>query len=296
MVTVLVLLGIGVLAARLPSLPARTPEALDWLVLWLALPGLIIARVPDLDLEPSAVVPVAVAWGTLVLLALLILLLARILDWPRRTVGTLLLVVPLGNTSFLGIPAVEALLGPGHVPYALVYDQLGSFLALATWGTFVAARYGAGAMPTLAGTLRRIVTFPPFVALVVALILRTVDAPAVVDDVAATLGAMLVPLTMVAVGMRLDIPREATTFGPLVSGLVLRLGLAPLAVFGAALLLDGSGAAWETSLLESSMPPMVTAGIVASAAGLDDKLSAALVGLGVIAAMVTAPFWAGVLS
>ncbi len=296
MLSVIVLLVLGVVAARLPAMPERAAATLDALVLWFALPGLILAEIPDLDLSASTAVPVAVAWGTLVLLAVLVLALARVRRWSRRTTGTMLLVVPLGNTSFLGVPAVSALLGPDHVAHALVYDQLGSFLALATWGTLVAARYGAGAAPTFGATLRRVATFPPFVALVAAFVLREVALPAaaaeVFTDVTGRLGAMLVPLTMLAVGMRLRLPRAWGTFEPMALGLVLRMGVAPAAAYGALLVLDGGGVAWQTSILESSMPPMVTAGIVATAAGLDEELASALVGVGVLAALVTAPFWA----
>jgi predicted permease len=300
MLTVLVLLLLGVVAARLPAMPERAPATLDALVLWFALPGLILTELPDLRLDASTVVPVAVAWGTLALLALLVLMLGRARGWSRRTVGTMLLVVPLGNTSFLGIPAVTTLLGPDHVAQALLYDQLGSFLALATWGTVVAARYGAGAAPSLGSTLARILTFPPFVALVAAFVLREVTLPgdvaAIVDDVAGQLGATLVPLTMLAVGMRLQVPRSWGLFEPMVLGLVLRMAVAPAAAYGVMLLLDTGGMAWQTAVLEASMPPMVTAGIVATAAGLDEELSSALVGVGVLVALVTAPFWAAVVT
>lgn len=300
MLIVLVLLLLGVVAARLPAVPDRAPMTLDALVLWFALPGLILIEVSDLELGPGTVVPVAVAWGTLALLVVVVLALGRIRGWGRRTLGTMLLVVPLGNTSFFGIPAVTALLGADHVAQALIYDQLGSFLALATWGSFVAARYGAGSSPSLGGTVRRVLTFPPFVALVVAFVLREVSLPPTADEVvfgvAGRLGAMLVPLAMLAVGMRLRLPSRWDTFEPMVLGLALRLGAAPAAAYLAMQLLDVGGMAWQTSVLEASMPPMVTAGVVATAAGLDEKLSSALVGVGVLAALVTAPFWAALVS
>lgn len=300
MLTVLALLLLGVVAARIPAMPARAAGTLDVVVLWFALPGLILTEVPDLDLGASTVVPVAVAWGTLALLALLVLAIGKARGWGSRTLGTMLLVVPLGNTSFLGIPAVTALLGADHVGQALIYDQLGTFLALATWGSVIAARYGAGSSPTLGSTLRRVLTFPPFAALVAAFVLREVALPADVAEVlfgvADRLGAMLVPLTMLAVGMRLRIPSSWGTFEPMVVGLALRMGAAPAAALGAMMLLDAGGMAWETSVFEASMPPMVTAGVVATAAGLDEELSSALVGVGVLAALVTAPFWAAVVT
>lgn len=297
MLTVVALLVLGVLVARAGLLPEGSVKVLDQVVLRLSLPGLVLARLPDLDLAATALVPVAVAWGTLALLAVLVLAAARVLALDRRTTGTLLLVVPLGNTSFLGIPAVQALLGEGHVPYAVVYDQLGSFLALATFGTVVAARYGSGSSPTWGATLRRVATFPPFVALVAGLVARSTGLPAAVEDVAAALGATLTPLAMLTVGMRLAIPR-VDALPPLLTGLALRLAVAPAAVFGIATALgalagaDAGAVAWQTSLLESAMPPMVTASVVASGSGLDGRLAAGLVGIGVLVAALSLPAWA----
>ena len=54
------------------------------------------------------------------------------------------------------------------------------------------------------------------------------------------------------------------------------------------------GLAWETSILEAAMPPMVTAGVLAAEAKLDAQLAAAMVGIGVIAGvLVVLPAWAG---
>ncbi len=53
---------------------------------------------------------------------------------------------------------------------------------------------------------------------------------------------------------------------------------------------------WETSVLEAAMPPMVTARVVAAAAGLDEELAAALVGVGLRCALVTVPLWAALLT
>ena len=288
MLPVLGLLACGVLAARSGAVPGGTAAAIDRLVIVLALPGLVLSRVPELELDASALVPVGVAWGTLALLAVLVLVLSRLFDWSRTTTGTMLLCVPLGNTSFLGFPAVEALLGSEHLLYAIVYDQLGSFLAVATWGTFVAARWGRGAVPSVPSVLRRIVTFPPFVALVVAVAARWTGLPQPVAAVADLLGGMLTPLTMLAIGMRLRVPTVAA-LPTLATGLGLRLVVAPAAVLGLVAATGVGGVVWESATLEAAMPPMVTAGILAIDAGLDEQLAAALTGGGILVALVTLP-------
>ncbi len=296
MLTVVLLLLIGMGVARWRLLPDGAVSVIDALIIRVALPGVIVARIPSLVLDVETVGPVAVAWGQLLVVAAIVLAIGRAAGWDRRVLGTLLLVVPLGNTSFLGIPATEALLGADHVPYAVVYDQLGSFLALATYGTVIAATYGDGGAFDARATVRRVLTFPPFVALVAAFFLRLVPIPMVVEDVATSAGAMLTPLAMLSVGMRLRI-RASDVSVPLAFGLGLRLVVAPALVLLALRVggLDTSAPVWATSTLESAMPPMVTAGVVASASGLDERLAAGLVGLGVLIAAVSLPIWAAVL-
>ena len=271
---------------------------LDAVLIRVSLPGLILAVLPRIDPDPTLLVPVAAAWGSLALLAAAAWALARVARLDRAATGTLLLVLPLANSSFLGFPAIEALLGADHLPAAVVYDQLGSFLALATYGAVVAARYGGGVAPTVGTTLRRLVAFPPFLAVVVAgaVLLAPVDLPGPVASLAEVLGATVTPLAMIAVGLRLRLGPGGWRPGLLTSALALRLVVAPAVVLGAAVALGASSTAWNASILESAMPPMVTASVLAADAGLDARLGARLVGVGVLAAMVTLPAWAWVLT
>jgi malate permease and related proteins len=277
----------------LPVLPEGTVRVLDWVVVRLSLPALILAVVPDIELDASIVVPVAVAWGTLVLLAGAVWVVSGLLRFDPRVRATLLVVVPLGNTSFLGFPAIEALLGAEHLGLAALYDQGGSFLALATYASIVAARTGTAPQdraPT--GALRRVLTFPPFLALVVALAVAPFGLPDPVADLARTLGATVTPLAMLAIGMRLDLGSASHAPLALGAGLILRMALAPALVLLVTRLAAASGPVWDVSLLQSAMPPMVTAAVIAADAGLDERLAAALAGVGVVVAMATLPLWA----
>jgi malate permease and related proteins len=291
--TVLVLLLVGVAIGQFRWLPDGAPRLLDAVVVRFSLPALILAVLPEVDLGAELAVPVLAAWGTTLLLAGLVWLLTIPLRLDPVVRATLLLVVPLGNTSFLGFPAVEALLGSSHLPAAVVYDQLGTFLALVTFGTVVAGRAGAGPSPTTRAVVRRIVTFPPFVAMVVAGIgLAVGGLPTPVVEVAEVLGATVTPLAMLAVGSRLQLTGGSWRPGLVSLGLVLRLVVAPAVVLGVAALVGGTGVVWETSVLEAAMPPMVIAGVMAADADLDAVLASRLVGVGVLVAMATLPLWA----
>jgi malate permease and related proteins len=294
-VTVLLLLLLGVLLGHLRVLPERTADVLDTLLIRVALPGLILAVVPGIEVDAELLVPVVAAWGTLLLLAGLVWAISRVARLDAATTGTLLLVVPLANTSFLGYPAVEALLGVDHLPAAVVYDQLGTFLALATYGAVVAARYGRASSPGPRDIATRVVTFPPFMAVVLGFALVPVGLPGPVDAVASQLGATVTPLAMLAVGLRLHLGPGEWRPGLLAGALTLRLLLAPAVVLAVAAAVGGQGTVWSASVLEAAMPPMVTASVLASQAGLDGRLGARLVGVGVLVSMATLPAWAWVL-
>ncbi len=282
-------LVIGVGLRRLPAFPRETAAVLNNYVIYVPLPALVLLKIPGLSFSTSLLTPALMPWAMLLVSASGVLAAARLLRWERGVTGSLLLLVPLGNTSFFGIPMVKAFFGDGGVPYAVIYDQLGSFPALALYGSLVIALYGSGERPTARGVALRIATFPPFLALLLALALRGVVFPAALSDFLGTLAATLVPVVMIAVGFQLSwrISREEST--PLALGLAGKLVVAPaLALLGCRLLgLEGEAA--RVAVFEAAMPPMVSGGALAIMAGLAPSLSAALVGLGILASFVTLP-------
>ncbi|GGI07299.1 AEC family transporter [Egicoccus halophilus] len=293
MLAVLVLLVVGIVLGNLRWLPASVGPALDLVLVRVSLPGLILAVVPRIPVDASLLLPAVVAWAVLLGSVAAVWVGSRLARLDRRTTGTLLVVVPLSNTGFLGFPAVEALLGPEFLPPAIVYDQVGSFLALATLTSVVAARYGRGEPPGPRTMARRVATFPPLVFLVIGLALAMAGTalPAPLQEVADIVGATVTPLAMLAVGLRLRLAGGGWRPGMLAAGLGWSMLLAPALVYVLARAV-GMDAVWQVSVLETAMPPMVMGGVIAAAAGLDDRLAAQLVAIGAVASMATLPAWA----
>lgn len=152
---------IGMLIKRLPNFPDDTGTALNLFVIYISLPALVLLKIPELTFSRELLVPAIMPWIMLLLSSALVLLLSKTLRWGRPTTGCLLLIIPLGNTSFLGIPMVQAFFGEGAVPYALVYDQLGTFLGLATYGSLILALYGTEeSKPSIQSTIKKLLPFP----------------------------------------------------------------------------------------------------------------------------------------
>ncbi len=285
-----ILLAAGNIMRRLPIFPAETDRSLNLYVIYVALPALVLVQVPRLALSSDLLVPVLMPWAVVVFSGLLVALVCRVFHWSREVTGALLLMVPLGNTSFLGIPMVEQFFGTDGVPYAILYDQFGSFLALSTYGTLILALYGGSETPSPGQVVRKILLFPPFIALALALSLHGTDFPAWLDRVLSMTAASLVPVVLVAIGFQVRLRMPASELLPFGVGLSIRLLITPLVFAAACFSLGMSGPALQVSLFETAMPPMVTAGALASIAGLKPRLTSALVGFGILASFVTLPF------
>jgi len=281
---------IGMALKRIPDFSDDTGNVLNLFVIYISLPALILLTISKLVFSKSLLVPAFMPWGMLLFSCALILILSRVLKWERATTGCLLLLIPLGNTSFLGVPMVKAFFGENAIPYALLYDQLGSFLALATYGSLILAIYGTGeSKPTIKGVVKKVVSFPPFVALVFALIFKAFPYPPIVVNLLKILASTLIPLVMIAVGFQLTLRLDRKVISQLSIGLSIKLIAAPVTALVLCKLIGLEGKAVEVSIFEAGMPPMVSAGALAILANLSPVLAAALVGIGIILSFVTLP-------
>lgn len=290
---ILAFLLLGMLLRRIPAFPDQAGNVLNLVVIHVSLPALVLLNIPRLTISGDVLVPALLPWAMLALSVGAVLSLSGALRWDRATTGCLLLMVPLGNTSFLGIPMVKAFFGEEAIPYALLYDQLGSFPSLAVYGTFIVSLYGTGGeRPNLRSVARKVATFPPFIALLLALALKSVPYPAAVLNILGALSATLVPLVMLAVGFQLRIRLGKEQAGLLGIGLALKMIAAPVAALGICRVFGLEGDAARVAVFEAGMPPMVSAGALAILANLSPSLTAALVGFGIVLSFLTLPLLA----
>lgn len=286
----LILLLAGQIMRRIPGLPADTDKSLNLYVIYVALPALVLVQVPKLALSSDLLAPLLLPWIVVFVAGTLVFVLGKMLGWSREITGALLLMVPLGNTSFLGIPMVEMFFGSSGVKYAILYDQFGSFLALSTYGTFILAVFGGGDKPSIASIFRKVILFPPFIALAIALGLRSVSFPGWLESMLLMTAKSLVPVVLVAIGFAMRLRMPTTELLPFAAGMVMRLLVVPLFFIVVCKLMGLTGPAIRVSLFETAMPSMVTAGAMASIAGLKPRLASALVGYGILASFVSLPF------
>nr|WP_319582820.1 AEC family transporter [uncultured Pseudodesulfovibrio sp.] len=284
-----IFVAIGALFKRLPVFPEDTDQVLNMFALYIALPAVILIKVPQLSFSTDMIVPAVLPWFMLVFSAALVLWMGKLFKWSREVTGVLLLVVPIGNTSFMGVPMVMAFFGEQGIPPLIIYDQIGTMLIFAVYGSVILAMYGSDAKIKISRVVSRALLFPPTLALFAGLALRSWPYPAPVFDSLQMLSKMLTPLVMTAIGFQLKIRLSPAILHPLGYGLAIKLAVAPIFALGICRLMGFYGLSVDVSVFEAGMPPMVTAGALAMAAGLMPELAAATISLGMIISFMTLP-------
>lgn len=271
-------------------------------VISICLPAIILLKIPQLIIDHSVIFPIIMAWLLIPIGAVFVLILARLYDWSREIIGCLLLVVCFGNTSFVGFPIIQAFYGDQALGYAVIYDQVGSFLSLAIIGNFFLAKYaiesdGSSSIHNkrqnkvhpITPFLTKVFSFPPFIALIVAFLIGDYHFPQVIQNSFWLISLTLVPATMFLVGchFQLKIPAELTR--PLGWAIAIKMLIVPAFALLLLLLFEQHGLYSQVTFMESAMPPMVTASILAIHAKLAPKLAAAAVGYGLVFAVFMVP-------
>lgn len=272
-------------------MPEGAPAVLNSYVINIALPALTLYYVHRMDIVPNVAYSVAAPWLMFAIGAVLFHFVGKALGWKRETVGGIILVGSLANTSFVGLPMIESFYGAEHMGLGIVIDQLGTYLVLSTLGILLAAVYSVGRV-SIASVSRRVLGFPPLLALILALGLQSITFPETLELVLERLGSTLAPVALVSVGYQLRLDQVAGRAIPLAVGLTFQLVIGPLIVMGFLFGVMGfSGISAQVTIFELAMAPQIGAAIVAMDYKLDAPLVTLMVGLGIPLSFLTLPLW-----
>jgi predicted permease len=247
-------------------------------VIYFALPALTFDLAREMELSGPSMGVVLSAWGIIGAGIALSSIVGKALKLPSRTLRSFILVSSFGNTAFLGYPYALAYFGEKGFLYAVLYDQLGSFLAVITLGFLIAL----GKI-----NIKEIVTFPPLLALIAGFVLRDLALPEWFERFLDISGSSLIPTVLFALGL-------SFSFGDLKKSLWLSFVVVSIKMLILPVLLGIfffatglTGEAFRVALLQSSMPPMVMAGVLAIRYGLDSGVAVSSIALGILASFFT---------
>jgi len=289
LLAVCLLAGLGL--KRTGRFPAATPAALNGFIIHISLPALTILHIHSLKIDLSLLLTAGMAWLLFGAAWLIFGVAGKLFKLDRETTGALVLVAGLGNTSFVGLPMIETYYGKEFLGIGIIADQLGSFMVLSTLGILAATLYSSGDV-TPRQMARKILLFPPFQALILALLLRPVSFPEWSNEILQKLGSTLTPLALVSVGFQLQFGGIRQVLKPLATGLAYKLLFGPALIFLLySVIIGATGSVVQVTIFEAAMPPMITAGIIAIDHDLRPQLVGMLVGIGIPLSFITLHLW-----
>jgi len=292
-------------------------------ILFVSLPAAMFIALHSLHFDLSLLFPVSMAWIIFVVGYFIFTRVGARKQLSSSTIGALVMTGGFGNTSFVGYPLITAIYGDAALKTAVLTDQPGSFLALATVGVLAATYFSTlsfdqtaysssvqgSRKPTVTTIFKRIVRFPPIWGLAFAVILRGVEFPGPIFNGLTLLSSTLVPLALISVGSELmiDVKQLEGRKTALILGLGYKLLFAPfliLLVYYGVTLLHGPSSdlapgvtsdVARITILEAAMAPMITGAIVAREYELDPELCSLMVSFGIPLSLITVPILAKLL-
>jgi len=106
---VCLLLGMGLRTTR--RLPENAHVALNAFIINISLPALIVLQIHHVALQTQLLFSIAMPWLMFALGVGFFWMLSSRLKFSRETTGALMLAGGLANTSFVGLPMIEAFFG-----------------------------------------------------------------------------------------------------------------------------------------------------------------------------------------
>ncbi len=271
---------------------------LNAFIINVALPALILRYVPLLSPQPALLIPALVPWMLFAFGMLFFLAIGRWHGWGNRTIGGLMLSGGLANTSFVGLPMIEAFYGSYYQLVGILADQFGTYMVPqhAGHGRRDGLR-GRGAAAERGRDLRKAATSRPAGA-GAGHPLMPFGLPDVAVAVLDRLGGTLAPLALISVGYQLRLGEIPGVRRPLIlPGLFFKLLLGPALVTAVLVLgMGAEGKIAQVSVFEIAMGPQIGGAIVAMQYGLNPRLVTLMVGIGIPLSIVTAAGWWLVLS
>ncbi len=288
--SVILFFSLGYFSRKAGLFDEKSAKTLIDFILYIAFPALVIYNVYHLEFTIDIIYLLITGWLVVIFSIFFSFVVGKFLKLDKESLASFIMMSSFGNTSFLGFPYQMAFFGEEGLRYAVIFDQLASFLPVTFLSPFIIA-YGSGKRSGI--DIKKVVTFPPFVALLFAFFIKFINLhiPDFVLGSLNTLGLTVIPVALFSVGINLRFSSLAGYKTVIAIVLFIKMILIPV---GLVLLLKLSGVEiniiWKSGVLEIAMPPMVLASILVIGAGLNKEIAVGSVAIGIILSFVTVPF------
>ena len=254
----LAIILLGWLVRRLGVMRPKDGPMLVQVVIYLALPALVLHIMVTSDLQPALILVPLVGFAVHGVLVAVALGAARLSKLDRPSTGALIVASAVGNTGFFGVPLIAAS-GPHlSVAAAVMFDTFCTGILTWTSTVWISGRFGDSSGDAAAARdVWRNLLLPPTWAMALGLGLNLAgirSLPDIIDRPLGILGGAVLPLVLIYAGLVIEWDGIRRAWRDVSTVVVIRLAISPLIclVFAWAIGLDGD--VLRTVVLMAAMP------------------------------------------
>ncbi len=300
--------GLGALLCRF--LPETFPRLLGRSLYWVGVPWQIFALArqtdfsADIGLTPVVTlstlgIGILLAWLTL---QTLILLKSRVrgdnpgwlsfippLDNAHQ--GTFIIATMLGNSGFVGLGVIPALLQTGNMSWAVFFSVTQNLIGTYGIGVLLASYYGRSQQSNRWKLLQDVLTVPSLWAFAIGYLTKSIAFPEWGEAIATSSLVFVIPASFLLMGMRLIQLKGLGALKVALLPVALKIMVLPALISIVVSSLKFTGDAKLSLVLMSGMPSAFASLILAEEYNLDRDLAASCIALSTIGLLLMIPVW-----
>lgn len=304
--------GLGTIVSRI--LPQAFPRFLGRSLYWVGIPWQIFALARQTDFSANVGLTPVITVGTLGTGILLAWIVLQALIWlklqgksesswaksleawlpplDRASQGTFTIAAMLGNTGFVGLGIIPALLTEGDMSWAVFFSVTQNLIGTYGIGVLLASYYGRSD-GTNSGwrLLRDVLTVPTLWAFAVGYTTQSLPFPTWADTIVDSSLLFVIPASFLLMGMRLSQLEGFSSLRAAAMPVLLKVLLLPTIMSLVITLLGLTGEPRLSLVLMTGMPCAFASLILSEEYDLNRDLAASSIALSTIAILLAIPLW-----
>ncbi|WP_455644932.1 AEC family transporter [Methanosphaera sp.] len=252
--SIFVIILVGFFARFFGVLSRDDADSLNRVVMYIGLPCLIFGSIYsnwDFALISSLRWMPLVSISCVIIMTCICYVLFSCMKLSDARKWSLLSLVIIGNTGFVGFPVILGVYGQAGFVRAIFFNLTDAFIMIVIYLAFV-LKFGG----SYSKVVNRIVKFPMLWALVIALVFSVfqLPVPEVVSTVVGYLGDLTIPLIILFIGLSIDFNDLGDNIGLTLLASFLKLVLFPVVAFIVLKLIGLSGFDFVICMVQAAMP------------------------------------------
>jgi auxin efflux carrier (AEC) len=277
---------VGFILRKLDILNEEHSSLLSKIVLNVSLPALIFTNIATANITSDMIYLPLISFAVSFICMFFALIYSKVRGYSKIKTWTLIILLAMMNTAFIGYPIVLGVFGNEGFLNAIFYDMAVG-LMFVFFGIVLTSLFGGNRKEVIKNGL----TFVPLWAIIIGIVFNVFNIPLgyVIENSLNYLGDSAIPLIMLSLGLTINFKQFRSYLQDTIFVSLFRLLLIPLLLYITLSSMGFSGLLMQVSVLESAMPTAMNVLVLAITYDLDVDMVSSIVFITTILSLVTLP-------